>query len=137
MNSSRAWALKSFAVVFFLAVYGVVLASPQQAFNEDAFKAAKAAGKAVIVEVHADWCAECKAQNLVLNKLTADARYAEVVRLRVDYDKQKDLVKAFKARKQSTLIFFKGEVEVARVTGETNANRIKALVDKAVPASRI
>ena len=110
----------------------LVFAAGQAPFDAKAFKAATDAGKPVLVEIHADWCGECKAQNLVLNRLTLEPRYSNLIRFRVDYDRQKDLVKAFHARKQSTLVLYKGTTELARVVGETNENKIRDMVNKAL-----
>jgi hypothetical protein len=49
---------------------------------------------------------------------------------RVDFDSQKDAVKAFGARMQSTLITFKGFQETGRSVGDTNSSSIAALLDK-------
>jgi hypothetical protein len=48
----------------------------------------------------------------------------------VDFDSQKDAVKAFGARMQSTLITFKGSLETGRSVGDTNPGSIAALLDK-------
>ena len=101
-------------------------------FDADAFKEATKAGKPVLVEIHADWCAECKAQNIVLTKLTQEPAFRNVVRFRVDYDRQKELVNFFKARKQSTLVLYKGDAEITRLVGETNERKIRQMVDKAM-----
>jgi thiol-disulfide isomerase/thioredoxin len=86
----------------------------------------------LIVEIHADWCPECKAQNRVLDRLGNEPRYAPLVRLRIDYDSQKNLVKEFKARQQSTLIVYKGNQERARAVGITAEDKIRALVDRSI-----
>ncbi len=110
----------------------LALAGEPKPFDPNAFKAAQAAGKPILVEIHADWCTECKMQNRVLNKLSDQPRYASLVRLRVDYDKQKDVVKEFKAKQQSTLVVYKGDKELARAVGITSEDKIRALVDKAL-----
>jgi thiol-disulfide isomerase/thioredoxin len=110
----------------------IALAADPRPFDPSAFKAAQAAGKPIVVEIHADWCTECKMQNRVLNKLSDQPPYANLVRLRVDYDKQKDVVKEFKAKKQSTLVVYKGDKELARAVGITSEDKIRALVDKAI-----
>lgn len=109
-----------------------VLAAEPKPFDPSAFKAAQTAGKPIVVEIHADWCTECKMQNRALNKLTDQAPYAGLVRLRVDYDKQKDLVKEFKAKKQSTLVVYKGDKELGRAVGITSEDKIRALIDKVI-----
>lgn len=115
-----------------LAASSIASAGDPKPFDPGSFKAAQAAGKPILVEIHADWCGECKMQNRVLNKLSDQAPYSGLVRLRVDYDKQKDAVKEFKAKKQSTLVVYKGDKELARAVGITSEEKIRALVDKAI-----
>ena len=50
---------------------------------------------------------------------------------RVDFDSQKDAVKRFGARMQSTLITFKDGKETGRSVGDTDPASIAALVAKA------
>lgn len=50
----------------------------------------------------------------------------------VDFDSQKDIVRAFDARMQSTLITVKGATEVGRLVGVTKADAIKQLLDKTI-----
>jgi thioredoxin-like negative regulator of GroEL len=108
------------------------VASGSQPYEAAAFKAAQDAGKPVLVEIHADWCTECRAQDRVMNRLDREPAYANLVRFRVDFDHQKDIVKAFKARMQSTLVLFKGSTEVARIVGETDEGKIRAMLGKAL-----
>jgi len=103
----------------------------EQAFTAQAFKAAQDAGKPILVEIHADWCPTCKAQQPILNKLSGETAFSNVVRLKVDFDGQKDLVKQFNAKMQSTLVLYKGKTEVARSVGETDEGRIRAMLQKA------
>jgi thioredoxin len=118
--------------VFLIAAAPLSLqASAQRPFNEQAFKAAQDAGKPTLVEIHADWCPTCKAQLPILNKLSAEPAYSGIERFRVDFDSQKNLVKQFKAKMQSTLVLYKGRTEVARSVGETDEGRIRAMLDKA------
>mgnify|MGYP003338993441 CR=1 FL=1 len=65
-----------------------------------------------------------------MGRLSAQARYAGVAHFRVDYDTQKDLMKQFGARDRSTLIMFKGQKEVGRVSFVTDEKEIRALIDK-------
>jgi len=48
----------------------------------------------------------------------------------VDFDAAKDVLRRFRVQHQSTLIMFKGRTEVGRSTGDTDPNRIQALVSK-------
>lgn len=100
-------------------------------FEQSAFDAALQSGAPMLVEVSAPWCPTCRAQKAVLADLLPDARYAGLVHLDVDFDSQKDVVRALDARQQSTLIVYTGGKEVGRVVGETDPEAIAALVGAA------
>jgi thioredoxin 1 len=114
----------------FLAV-GTALAS-NQAFDQAAFDALQQQGKPTLVMIHADWCPTCKAQEPIIGELLKTPELQSIVALRVDFDKQKPVVKAFKVQYQSTLIVFKGGKEVGRSTGDTRKDSIAALLRKAI-----
>ena len=101
-------------------------------FSAEAFKAAQAAGSPILVEIHADWCPTCKAQNPILDKLTSAAKFSDLKIFRVDFDAQKPVVKEFGAQMQSTLIVFKGKAEQGRSVGDTKEASIAALLDKSL-----
>ena len=122
----------TFFVVAMMAASLSAYAATEQAFSAQAFKAAQDAGKPILVEIHADWCPTCKPQQPVLKKLSGERAFSNVVRLKVDFDGQKDLVKQFNAKTQSTLVLFKGKTEVARSVGETDEGRIRAMLQKAL-----
>ncbi len=50
----------------------------------------------------------------------------------IDFDSQKDLLRRFNARMQSTLIVFKGAAETGRSVGETQPEWIEGLLEKAL-----
>ena len=50
----------------------------------------------------------------------------------VDFDTQKDDVRALKAQRQSTLITFKGAEEMARSVGDTDPATIEAMLKTAL-----
>jgi thioredoxin 1 len=101
-------------------------------FSMDAFKAAQASGSPILVEIHADWCPTCKAQNPILDKLTSAAKFKDLKIFRVDFDAQKPAVKEFGAQMQSTLIVFKGTAEQGRSVGDTKEASIEALLNKSL-----
>ena len=125
-------AFRLLALVVFVTGPLAAFAGMERPFDNAAFEAAQAAGKPVLVEIHADWCPTCKAQKPVLDKLSGQPKYSGIERFRVDYDAQKDQVKRFKAKMQSTLVVYRGKDEVARSVGETDEGRIRALLDKAL-----
>jgi thioredoxin-like negative regulator of GroEL len=101
-------------------------------FAAEAFKAAQAAGSPILVEIHADWCPTCKAQNPILDKLTSAEKFKDLKIFRVDFDAMKPVVKEFGAQMQSTLIVFKGNAEQGRSVGDTKEASIAALLDKSL-----
>jgi thiol-disulfide isomerase/thioredoxin len=104
-------------------------ASPQP-FNAQAFADAQKAGKPILIAIHASWCPTCKAQAPILNELSNDPKFKNLAYFVIDFDSQKDLVRRFGARVQSTLIAFKGDKEQGRSAGDTNRASIAALLNK-------
>jgi len=111
--------------------FGVsALATETRTFDQKAFAEAQKAGKPIFVGVHASWCPTCKAQDPILGELMSAPKFKDLVYFVVDFDGQKDAVKAFGVRTQSTLIAFKGDKETGRSVGDTNRASIGALLDK-------
>ena len=105
------------------------LAGPRP-FDATAFDAAQKAGKPIFIAIDASWCPTCAVQRPILNQLTADPKFKDLEYFNIDFDTQKDLVRRFSARMQSTLIAFKGTKEQGRSVGETNRSAIAALLNK-------
>ncbi len=101
------------------------------AFDATSFNAAVAAGKPVLVDITAGWCPTCRAQKAVFADLLQEPRYAGLTIFEVDFDTRKDVVRAFGAQRQSTLIVFAEGREVGRSVGETRRKRLAALLDSA------
>ena len=101
-------------------------------FDQKAFDAAQASGRSILVEVYASWCPVCKVQRPFLTKLGQIPTYQKIAYFEVDFDRQKDVLRALRVSKQSTLIAFKGKNEIARTTGDTNHALIEALVAKSL-----
>lgn len=115
-----------------LASASAALAADQMAYTQQAFDAAQKAGKPILVEITAPWCPTCKAQKQVLGQLLPMAEHADLAVFEVDFDTQKDIVRALGAQMQSTLITFKGTKEVGRLVGETQIDPIKQLLDTTI-----
>lgn len=119
------------------AVAGALLAAPAFAaetvsYTPQAFDAAQKDGKSILVEIHATWCPTCKAQAPILADLEKGAKFQNLLVVHVDFDSQKDAVRRFGARMQSTLITFKDGKETGRSVGDTDRASIANLLDKAI-----
>ena len=104
----------------------------RQPFTRDAFAAAQAAGKSIIVHVLRPGARPAARRSRSSQKLEADPKFASVATFRVDFDSQKDALKTLKANRQSTIIVYKGQNEVGRSVGETNSKAIGDLLGKAL-----
>jgi thioredoxin 1 len=125
---SRRGLLASLAFIVSLTTAGAA----EKPFSQEAFAAAQTAGKPIIVHIFAPWCPTCRAQEPILHKLEADPKFSGAETFRVDFDGQKEAVRALKATNQSTIVVFKGAKEVGRSVGETNPKSISDLLDKAL-----
>lgn len=101
-------------------------------FTEEAFAALQAEGAPILVDVYASWCPTCRRQARNLDQLLAEPKLAGIVVLKLDWDAQRDLARAFNAPRQSTLIVFRGAEERGRSIADTRADGIRALLERAL-----
>jgi len=101
-------------------------------YTQQAFAAAQAEGKPILVHIQASWCPVCAKQRPILGQLEQEPAYKSLVVLNVDFDTQKDIVRAMGANKQSTLIVFHGKDERGRSVGDSEAATIQSLVAKSL-----
>lgn len=107
------------------------LAAQHADYTDEAFEAAKSAGRPILIDVWASWCPTCKAQGIVFDALLKEPKYDNLLVLRVDFDNQGKIVRQFQAPGQSTLIVYNGAAETGRSVGDANPNSIRALLDSA------
>ncbi|MFZ3088524.1 MAG: thioredoxin family protein [Methylotenera sp.] len=101
-------------------------------YTQAAFDKLQHDGKPILVAVHADWCPVCRAQAPVIDSLLRQKKFQGVASLRVDFDNQKEIVRAFRVSRQSTLIVFKDGKEAGRSLGDTTPDGIESLLLKAL-----
>jgi len=104
-------------------------------YSAEAFKAAQAAGGPILIEIHAEECPTCRAQNPILDKLTGDPKFKDLKVFRIDLGSMKPEVRAFGAPMQSILIVFKGPVETGHSVGDTEEASIAARLDRSLDKS--
>ena len=124
-----------FAVVA-LALAPAALAAEPIPFTQAAFEQAQAQNKPILVDIYAPWCPVCRAQEPVIERMAAMPENADLVIFRVDFDDQKDVVRQFRAQRQSTLIAYRGREETGRNVGVTAYFEIDRLMatTRAAPA---
>lgn len=96
-------------------------------------EAAINAGQTVFVDFGADWCSTCRSQERTINALRqANPAYdAAITFYRVDWDDygNGDLSRSLNVPRRSTLVMFRGGVEVGRIVAGTREADIRALLD--------
>jgi thioredoxin 1 len=109
---------------------GLAWSAGTASFTAAAFEAAQKADKPILIHVSATWCPTCKAQMPIVNGLASESRFSGLQVFEVDFDSQKDVLRQFGVRQQSTLIVFKGAIEKGRSIGDTDKASIEALAAK-------
>jgi thioredoxin 1 len=124
--------LTALSAVAVVALSAPAIAGPIQPYSVTAFKAAQKAGKPILVDVHADWCPTCRRQAPTITEISRDPTFAKLVIFRIDFDKQVAEREALNARKQSTLIVYRGTAEKGRATGIVDREAIRTLATAAL-----
>lgn len=124
--------IKLFYPLFLLLTFVSSAYAGEEAYSQASFDKLQQQGLPILVSIHADWCPTCRAQAPLISKLLKQGDYQRINALRVDFDQQKEVVQAFKANAQSTLIVFKGGKEVGRSLGDTSEDGIAKLLKNAL-----
>lgn len=127
-----------YRIHIFIALFLFVLVSPSfvQAsgakYSAETFKTAQSADQLILVDVKADWCPTCKAQGVILEELQQDPAMKDLVFISVDFDTDKDFLKAHNISKQSTILVFDGQNEIDRSIAITDRDNLREFVLNAV-----
>jgi thioredoxin 1 len=116
-------------VAVFLVAAVPASAAEVKPYSPEALAEANSAGKPILVDVYAAWCPTCRAQKPIIEELTQQPKYKNLLILRADFDKDKEDLKAINVRSQSTLIVFKGGDELVRSVGSTSPVAIEGMLD--------
>ncbi len=118
-----------------LALVTSLALAASEPFSEARFHALQGEGALILVDVHADWCPTCAAQQKVLDAYQAAHPDRVLHRLVVDFDQQKEWVKHFKAPRQSTLLLYRGTEQQWFSVAETRKDEIFKAIDTAAAAT--
>lgn len=103
-------------------------------FEAEKFRTDQKSGKAVVIDVYANWCPTCKAQQKDLEAIFKDDRFKDITVYKVDFDdtKLRNQISSMIGRpisRQSTLIFFKGD-EILGFSVAERGDKLKAHLEK-------
>ncbi|WP_299193526.1 thioredoxin family protein [uncultured Erythrobacter sp.] len=99
-----------------------------QTYDEAEFMMAQKKGKTIVVDVYANWCPTCRAQAPIMDELRQEHASADVLFVKVNFDQEKDFLRAHRIPRQSTILVFNGMEESARSIAETDRTRLRRLV---------
>lgn len=128
-------ALTISAVALFLAaavLYPLLSGPLWEPYTQARLDALNNSGQPVLVAIHADWCSTCKTQERILQELLPQPEFKGIKMLRVDFDRQREVVRAFGVEYQSTLIVFGGGREMGRSTADMSPVRIAELLRRSL-----
>ena len=98
------------------------------AYDDGEFMMAQKKGKTIVVDVYADWCPTCRAQEPILEEIRSERQSDDVLFVKVNFDDERAFLRANRIPRQSTVLVFKGMDEVARSIAETNRTRLRSAV---------
>lgn len=90
--------------------------SPPAPFSDQAFTAAQAQGRTIVVETYARWCLPCRIQSPILERLLSQADFRDMVILRIGEQTPNAIWRRFQLHGYGNLIVFRGSTEFARGT---------------------
>lgn len=108
------------------------LAKDFTAYDKAQLETAIQSGAPVVVHVHADWCSVCRRQIVVLDGIFKDPALAKFQTIRVNYDRDRDFVSAFKVKRQANILVFKSGRETGRIDYDADEGRIRTAIRSAL-----
>ncbi|MCL5975830.1 MAG: thioredoxin family protein [Gammaproteobacteria bacterium] len=109
-----------------------VFALEKEPFSYERFEALQKSGEVVLIDIHADWCPTCARQTEQLSKYQTENPDKQFHILQVNFDDQKEVVRHFRAPRQSTLLIYKGDEQFWYSVAETRYEEIAAQLDRAI-----
>lgn len=116
--------LRTIFTMFFFGLFFGTANAKGMPFTEQVWKEAQAQGQIILVDISADWCPTCKAQEKILNAYFSENPNSKIKQLSVNFDTQKEWVTYFKAPRQSTLLIYQGEQQKWFSVAETHKEKI-------------
>lgn len=81
-----------------------------------------------VVDFYADWCGPCKIMTPILEEISEENKNVKFGKINVD--KENELAQEFEVMSIPTLIFFKGNEQIDRVTGLLEKEELVKMIKK-------
>jgi len=108
------------------------LANEKARFTEERFSRLQQENALILVDIHATWCPTCARQGKILGRYMVERPEADLHILTVDFDKEKQWVRYFRAPRQSTLLLYRGDSQLWFSVAETDEDIIFGKLDAAL-----
>ena len=124
--------MKKILVIIFLLINTNVFAAENKKLNftVEKFEDAKKNGETVVVAAWSKYCGTCIRQKVVLDQAEKD--FKNVLFFYYNHPKKKDVAKYLKINHRSTILVFKGEIEVSRTLGQVDKSVIYSDIKKGI-----
>ena len=124
--------MKKILVIIFLLISTNVFSAENQRvnFTIKTFEEAKKNGETVVVTAWNKYCGTCKRQKVVLDQAEKD--FKDVLFLYYNHPKMKDIAKYLKIDHRSTILVYKGNIEISRTIGLLDKSAIYSNIKKGI-----
>ena len=124
--------MKKILVIIFLLICTNAFSAENHKLNFtiETFEEAKKNGETVVVTAWNKYCGTCKKQKVVLDQAEKD--FKNVLFLYYSHPKMKDIAKYLKIDHRSTILVYKGNIEVSRTIGQLDKSVIYSDIKKGI-----
>ena len=124
--------MKKILVIIFLLIGTNAFSAENQRLNFtiETFEEAKKNGETVVVTAWNKYCGTCKRQKVVLDQAEKD--FKDVLFLYYNHPKMKDIAKYLKIDHRSTILVYKGNIEISRTLGQIDKSVIYSSIEKGI-----
>jgi hypothetical protein len=126
MSISR---LLGFSLWITIAFAGVAMAGQIREFDAIAFARAQQAGQRVMLVVQSQWTPLTQRQKPIIERISRDFRYPDLIIFRVDWDRMGNVVRELRVTKKGTLIVYQGTHERGRTSEDIDETGIRQMLD--------
>ena len=124
--------MKKILVIFFLLISTSAFSAENQRLNFtiETFEEAKKNGETIVVTAWNKYCGTCKRQKVVLDQAEKD--FKDILFLYYSHPKMIDVAKYLKIDHRSTILVYKGNIEVSRSLGQIDKSTIYSNIKKGI-----